>query len=60
MDNKKRIFEFWCIEEDGTKHHEYIETNSVRRSKVKKFIEKKFNINIETCLDFGIRQREND
>ena len=52
----KHNYEFWCITEDGTKMHEYFSYTSTRVSKVRDHIEKKFNINIATCQDFGFRR----
>ena len=54
------IFEFWAIDKDGQKYHEYIKTKSSRNSKVEKVISKKYNINIDDCLHFGMRQVDSD
>jgi len=52
----KHPYEFWCVEEDGTKHHEHFNYSSTRDSKVKKYIEKTYGIDIESCRDFGYRR----
>lgn len=52
----KHSYEFWCITKDNKKMHEYFNYSSTRDSKVKAFIEKKFGIDIGSCLDFGFRR----
>lgn len=49
-------YEFWCIEEDGTLHHEFFKYSSTRNDKVREYIEKVYNIDIESCQKFGFRR----
>jgi len=49
-------FEWWGIDEDGNKYHEYITTKRTRINKVKKEIEIKYNFSIDKFQDFGIRK----
>lgn len=52
----KRTFEFWAIDKDGMKHNNYYHTKISRINKVKKLIEQKYGIEIDKCIDFGIRE----
>lgn len=52
---QKRMWEFWAVDKNGDKYHEYIESKSGRKSKVKKIIEAKYKFNISECIDFGMR-----
>ena len=52
----KHSYEFWCIDKDGVKMHEYFSYSSTRESKVKKHIEKTYGIDIKECQDFGFRR----
>ena len=52
----KHSYEFWCTTEDGNKMHEYFNYSSTRDSKVREFIENKFGIKIDNCVDFGYRR----
>ena len=54
--SKARTFEFWAIDKNGVKWNEYIESSSVRNSKIKALITAKFGIEIDKCKDFGMRQ----
>ncbi len=56
MRKEKFVFEFWAIDCNKNKYHEYLKTKSSRLSKVKNQIESKFNFKINDCLDFGIRR----
>jgi len=53
---KKRVFEFWAIDKNGNKWNENVITKSRRKTKVKALITQKYNIDIEQCEDFGIRE----
>jgi len=55
MGSKLRTYEFWAIDEYGKKYNDYIQTKHARNSKIKKKIEEKYQINIEKCQDFGMR-----
>ena len=50
----KRNFEFWAVDKNGHKWHEYISVKHTRISKVKAAISKKYNIDIDKCLDFDL------
>lgn len=50
-----REFEWWAIDKDGHKHHNYIKTKSSRANKVKAIIRDKHGVDASTCRDFGIR-----
>lgn len=52
----KRTFEFWAIDKNGGKWHEYVTTKKSRKTKVKAFISQKYKIDIEQCKDFGLRE----
>lgn len=51
----KNTFEFWAIDKDGQKWNEFVTTKSSRQTKVKALITKKYNLDIDKCQDFGIR-----
>ena len=51
----KKILEWWGIDEEGYKYHEYIKTKYTNKKKIRKLIESEFGFNIETAQDFGFR-----
>lgn len=57
---QERHWEFWAVDENGDKHHEWFKCKAGRRSKVEKFIEKNYLIKISTCLDFGVKLIEEE
>lgn len=52
----KKTFEWWAIDKNKNKYHEYETSKHSRVNKVKKIIEVKYNFKIDECIDFGIRE----
>lgn len=51
----KRQIEFWAIDVDGNKYHEYITTKIANKTKIKKLIESIYDFDVDSCVDFGMR-----
>ena len=49
------IVEWWAIDENGDKYHDYMKTKHSRNSKIKAQIKKEYGVDPEKCIDFGLR-----
>lgn len=53
------LWEFWAIDQDGKKHHEFFKKKFTRESKATRHIKDFYGVDKELCIDFGIRKTYN-
>jgi len=53
-----KLIEFWAIDKNNCKWNEYIRTKHSKKNKILKQIGQKFNIDVEKCIEFGMRKVE--
>jgi hypothetical protein len=49
-------WEFWAIDENGQKYNDVVKTKLNRAVKIRNIISKVYKINIDKCIDFGMRK----
>ncbi|PCI96628.1 MAG: hypothetical protein COB15_09580 [Flavobacteriales bacterium] len=52
---KKKTFEWWAVDKDGNKYHEYHTTKRARKGKAQLEIEAEYGFKVSECIDFDIR-----
>ena len=53
---KAYTIEFWGVDENGHKYHEYIQSPSKKEKKVRDLIEQRLGIDTSNFRDFGMRR----
>lgn len=53
-------FEWWGIDENYQKHHDYFRTNASRPNRAKRALEIMLNTKFKKWIDFGIRKASDE